>query len=152
MGNEIIASLKKHPLKPRLPHILTDNSDNCSIFCSEFSVYTIQSLCVIINRIVHNTGNTVIVTLFSPEEMVEKTREKSDQKIIKLISQNSEITLEELMHKLDFSASGIKKIIKNLKEKGILKRVGADKGGYWEIVLREDNKRSDGDNNMRNDE
>ncbi|MFH1432670.1 MAG: winged helix-turn-helix transcriptional regulator [archaeon] len=64
----------------------------------------------------------------------QKSSQKSDQKIIELISQNPEITIDELMHKLDFSASGVKKIIKKLKESGRLKRIGPDKGGHWEVV------------------
>ncbi len=60
--------------------------------------------------------------------------QKSDQKIIELISQNPKITIDELMHKLDFSASGVKKIIKTLKEQGKLKRVGPAKGGHWEVI------------------
>ena len=65
---------------------------------------------------------------------VSGTSEKSDQKIIELISQNPEITIDELMQKLVFSASGVKKIIKNLEESGRVKRVGPDKGGHWEVV------------------
>lgn len=64
----------------------------------------------------------------------QKSSQKSEQKIIDLISQNPEITIDELMQKLDFSASGIKKIIKKLKESGRLKRVGPDKGGHWEAI------------------
>ena len=40
---------------------LTDNSDNCNIFCSEFSVYTILLLCDLINRIMHRTAIDKIV-------------------------------------------------------------------------------------------
>ncbi|WP_410510362.1 hypothetical protein RSJ42_11430 [Methanosarcina hadiensis] len=32
------------------------------------------------------------------------------------------------------SAKGIEWQIRNLKEQGILKRVGPDKGGYWEVI------------------
>lgn len=76
--------------------------------------------------------------LESPKETVEKSDQKSDrksdQKIIELIAENPKITIEELMQSLDFSASGIKKIIRKLKENGKIKRIGPDKGGHWEIV------------------
>lgn len=64
----------------------------------------------------------------------QKSDQKSDQKIIELISQNPEVTIEELVKKLGLSASGIKKIIKKLKESGKINRVGPDKGGHWEIL------------------
>ncbi|MBU4451313.1 MAG: putative DNA binding domain-containing protein [Nanoarchaeota archaeon] len=68
------------------------------------------------------------------EKSDQKSSQKSDQKIIELISQNPEITIEELMQKLGYSESGVKKIIKKLKESGRIKRTGPDKGGRWEVV------------------
>ena len=31
----------------------------------------------------------------------------------------------------------IKSQLKNLKDKGVIRRVGADRGGYWEIIKQE---------------
>ncbi|NOR85154.1 winged helix-turn-helix transcriptional regulator [archaeon] len=80
-------------------------------------------------------NNVVSKTVEKTVDMSDqKSRQKSDQKIIELISQNPKITISELMQNLNFSASGVKKIIKQLKEKGKLKRIGSDKGGHWEVV------------------
>ena len=38
------------------------------------------------------------------------------------------------MIKTNLSEPGIKKNIKKLKEKNLIKRVGANKDGYWEII------------------
>jgi len=35
---------------------------------------------------------------------------------------------------LKLSEDGVKYQIKKLKDKGIIKRVGPDKGGYWEVI------------------
>jgi len=75
----------------------------------------------------------------------QKSNQKSNQKIINLISRNPKITIEEIMQKLDFSASGVKKIIKQLKQSRKVKRVGPDKGGHWEIINNngEDNNKKE---------
>ena len=41
----------------------------------------------------------------------------------------------------------IKRDITKLKEKGILKRIGPDKGGHWEIVDNKDKENKKEDNN-----
>jgi ATP-dependent DNA helicase RecG len=30
--------------------------------------------------------------------------------------------------------NGVKSILQTLRQKGLLKRIGPDKGGYWEVV------------------
>jgi ATP-dependent DNA helicase RecG len=55
------------------------------------------------------------------------------REILELIKQNPSISREELSNKLKINPSAIQKHISKLKEKGILKRIGADKGGYWEV-------------------
>ncbi len=46
---------------------------------------------------------------------------------------NIKMTTKELSKKVP-TLSGIKKQIVKLKKKGIIKRIGADKGGHWEVV------------------
>ncbi len=66
----------------------------------------------------------------------EKSREKSREKILKLISNNPKITMKEISEKTNISVKGIEKQISNLKKENKLKRIGADKGGYWEIIQK----------------
>ena len=63
-----------------------------------------------------------------------KSNQKSDQKILTLIKKDKTITIKELSQKTKLSESGVKKILKKLKEEKILLRVGSLKGGYWEIA------------------
>lgn len=63
----------------------------------------------------------------------QKSNYKSDQKVLTLMKENSKITIYELMEKLSMSESGIKKVIKKLKDENIISRVGSLKSGYWEI-------------------
>ena len=69
---------------------------------------------------------------FLPSDLV-KQNAKSDQKILALIKKNSKVTIREICNSTGLSESGVKKIIKKLKEEGMLVRVGALKGGYWEV-------------------
>ena len=58
---------------------------------------------------------------------------KSDQKILSLIKKNNEITIREICDKISMSESGVKKVIKKLKDENKLIRVGSLKAGHWEV-------------------
>ena len=63
----------------------------------------------------------------------ESNQESNQEKIVNLIYSNNRITIKELSHKANLSESGVKKIIKKLKEQGKLQRTGALKGGHWTL-------------------
>ena len=56
------------------------------------------------------------------------------QKILEIIKREPQITRRELAELIGISEDGIKYHLNNLKQKGLLKRIGPDKGGYWKIV------------------
>ena len=58
---------------------------------------------------------------------------KSDQKILSLMKENSNITIRELCKIISMSESGVKKVIKKLKSQDRIIRVGSLKSGYWEV-------------------
>ena len=60
--------------------------------------------------------------------------EKSVEKIIRVMKENPQITVKELTGLVGLSRRGVEKNIKNLQEKGLLRRVGPDKGGHWEVI------------------
>jgi len=64
----------------------------------------------------------------------EKVPRKSSQKILDFIKENPELTITELAQRTGISDRAVKKNIKKLKDDGLLKRVGPDKGGYWEVA------------------
>ena len=65
---------------------------------------------------------------------MQKSMQKSMQKIVMLISASPDITLSEMASQLGMSRNGVDKNIRKLKEKGIIRRVGPDKGGHWEVI------------------
>ncbi|MBI5872871.1 MAG: winged helix-turn-helix transcriptional regulator [Candidatus Omnitrophica bacterium] len=66
------------------------------------------------------------------EGLVERLAE-SQRKIFDLVKENPYISKKELSDKVGISTTAIDKNISQLKKKGLLKRVGPDRGGYWEI-------------------
>jgi ATP-dependent DNA helicase RecG len=54
-------------------------------------------------------------------------------KILKCIKSDSKISYDELSSKLGKNRTTIMRNIKKLKEQNLLKRVGSDKAGYWEV-------------------
>ena len=63
----------------------------------------------------------------------EKTK-RNNQEIIDIIRTNAKISAAEIAMKLGVSSRAIEKRLKVLREKGIIRRVGPDKGGHWEVI------------------
>ena len=77
---------------------------------------------------------TVFVKLSVSDQTSGRTTQKSVQKIVDFISENPNITTQEMANLLGINRSIVARHIKTLQEKGIIRRVGPDKGGHWEIV------------------
>ena len=62
------------------------------------------------------------------------TTQKSTQRILDLIRENPYVTTQEMADSIGIIRRTIAKHIKSLQDKGIIKRIGPDKGGHWEVV------------------
>ncbi|MBS1363164.1 MAG: winged helix-turn-helix transcriptional regulator [Bacilli bacterium] len=58
---------------------------------------------------------------------------KSEQKVLNALKEDNSLTVSELCKILDIKQTAINVAIKGLKEKGIIKRVGSNKEGYWDF-------------------
>ena len=67
-------------------------------------------------------------------ESVEKTSQKTSQKIIELIRNNAEITTQEMAEYIGINRRNITRKIKKLQDQKIIRRIGGDKGGHREVV------------------
>ena len=56
------------------------------------------------------------------------------EKVLTLIKQKPDISRAELSKKLGINESAVQKHLENLKGKKIIERIGADKGGYWQVT------------------
>ena len=65
-----------------------------------------------------------------------KTVEETVEKILKAIKDNPKITQNELAEITGLTRRGIEWNLAKLKEKGIIKRIVPEKGGYWEVIKK----------------
>ena len=63
----------------------------------------------------------------------DKLLTNSEQRIVKLMTEDAHITIAEICKKTKLSAAGVNKILASLRNKGIIKRIGANKNGYWDV-------------------
>ena len=68
------------------------------------------------------------------QKSIQKSTQKSTQKIINLIRENPYVTTQEMADSIGIIRRTIAKHIRSLQDKGIIKRIGPDKGGHWEVV------------------
>ncbi len=85
----------------------------------------------LLNMLVERVGSKLV-------EKVGRRLVESQIKILLLVSENAKITKKEMAKVIGISSTSIDKNIEKLKSLGVLKRIGPDKGGYWEIVTDED--------------
>ena len=58
----------------------------------------------------------------------------SREKIITLLSQDNSLSAAALAERIGITSKAVEKHIAKMKAEGILKRVGPDKGGHWQIM------------------
>ena len=86
------------------------------------------------NRIEFKKESALQTALESRLKSGLKSRLKSGLKILEHIQNNPQSTLVELAKQTGYSRSWVAETMKRLQEQGIIKRIGSDKSGYWEIV------------------
>ena len=60
--------------------------------------------------------------------------DKTEEQILQQIMLDSRVRLITISQKLRLPRRTIEDAVARLKSKGVLKRIGPDKGGRWEIV------------------
>ena len=70
----------------------------------------------------------------SAQENSQKTQQKTQQKILNLIKRNPNITTQEMSDLIGIDRSNVWRNMKMMQQQGIIRRVGPDKGGHWEII------------------
>jgi predicted HTH transcriptional regulator len=64
---------------------------------------------------------------------------KTQIEIVKAIINDKHVTYDDLKTIVRVNRSTITRNIAVLKEKGVIRRVGEDKNGYWEVLIAIDN-------------
>ena len=63
----------------------------------------------------------------------QKSSQKSSDVIISIMSENKSVTIAELATACNISTRAVQKNIDKLRNAGVVKRIGPDKGGYWKV-------------------
>jgi ATP-dependent DNA helicase RecG len=71
------------------------------------------------------------------EKVTEKVTE-DESEILAIISQNGEITQDEIAVRLGVSRKTISLRVRALKEKKLIRRIGSDTKGCWEVTVGDD--------------
>lgn len=84
--------------------------------------------------IILKTIKEIITTELKITQKITQKITVNQQKIIASIKNNPYITQEELAEIVGIARLNIIKNMKKLQEQNIIKRIGADKSGYWQII------------------
>ena len=84
--------------------------------------------------VILNTINEIIETEKKVTVKVTQKVTGNQKKILEAIRKNSSITQEELAEIVGITRKSIISNMKKLQENGLIKRIGADKNGYWQII------------------
>lgn len=68
------------------------------------------------------------------EKSSEKGSKKTRDRIVCEMKKNPSVTINELAIMLSISGRAVSKHLKKVQAEGIIRRVGADRGGSWEIM------------------
>ena len=80
-------------------------------------------------------GQTEEISKESTLKSTLKDTLKGTQKtIVEIIISNPNVTIPEVAKQLGLNPRGIAKHFKVLQDKGVIRRVGPDKGGHWEVI------------------
>ena len=72
--------------------------------------------------------------LKSKGETTQETREITREKILGLVCTSANISTDEMAAQLGVTRKGIEWHIRKLKAENLLRRIGPDKGGHWEVL------------------
>jgi ATP-dependent DNA helicase RecG len=111
----------------RVQEVLRENGNVAAVF--DLGKITVFNVVVQANPEPAATG--VVETLQTPI----KTPMKTPMKILAILAAHPHLALPEVAVKIGKSPSAVHRACTKLIEQGLLKRVGPDKGGHWEVAV-----------------
>ncbi|MBO6234942.1 MAG: winged helix-turn-helix transcriptional regulator [Prevotella sp.] len=79
--------------------------------------------------------NVNVTEKVNATENVTDASQKTSQKIIDLIKEAPYISTSKMAEIIGLDRRNIARNIKKLQEQGAVRRVGPDKGGFWEVIV-----------------
>lgn len=109
----------------------TRESEDLNVFLDCMILHHCQHLQADIDQFILSTsGEGGQKTTIVDRKGGQKTRDA----ILGMIIRNAKVTSNQMAESLDINRSAVSKHLKKMQADGIIKRVGPDKGGHWEII------------------
>lgn len=104
------------------------------------SINLIAEISAVLERVKINVEKANSLILNSLKSYIKQNDTVNDtvNLILKLMKENPLISYDEIARKLGKSRATISRKIAELKERGIIKRIGADKNGKWQVLAGEE--------------
>ena len=98
---------------------------------NEFLLHFFENLLLGENHILKNRE---VHVHFS--DTVKVQNDTVNDTVFSLIKQNGKIKANEISERLNIGLSTAKRKIKELKEQGMIERIGSDKTGHWKVIKK----------------
>jgi len=117
--NKILKEHKAHPLKPKLPTVETDSDIFLVNIYSAKDKFSEKAK----KRLGEKLGEGLGVKLG-----------ENEAKILRLIVADKFVTINSIAKSVGISTTAVENNLTKLKGKGMLRRIGSDKAGHWEVL------------------
>ena len=77
--------------------------------------------------VVENIAETIVDSIV---EKLSTTRAK----IVRIIWKNPNATAQSISKEINIASRNVQEHLRKLQEQGVIRRIGPDKGGHWEII------------------
>ena len=81
----------------------------------------------IVENIVENIAENIVDSIV---EKLSTTRAK----IVRIIWKNPNATAQSISKEINIASRNVQEHLRKLQEQGVIRRIGPDKGGHWEII------------------
>ena len=77
--------------------------------------------------VVENIADSIVDSIV---EKLSTTRAK----IVRIICKNPNATAQSISKEINIASRNVQEHLRKLQEQGVIRRIGPDKGGHWEII------------------
>ena len=81
----------------------------------------------VVENIVENIAENIVDSIV---EKLSTTRAK----IVRIIWKNPNATAQSISKEINIASRNVQEHLRKLQEQGVIRRIGPDKGGHWEII------------------
>jgi ATP-dependent DNA helicase RecG len=85
----------------------------------------------VVDNIAENIAENIVENIV--DSIVEKLS-TTRAKIVRIIWKNPNATAQSISKEINIASRNVQEHLRKLQEQGVIRRIGPDKGGHWEII------------------